>query len=89
MQLLYQKTASEKGIYIIGACGFDSVPADMGVLFTKNKFNGEVNTVEGFIAIKPGPDVMNFYFNLHVNKFSIFHGSYHIIILQNLKFATK
>ena len=64
MQLLYQKTASDKGIYIIGACGFDSIPSDMGVLFTKNKFDGEVNTVEGFLALKPGPEVTNFFFKL-------------------------
>ena len=57
MQLLYHKTASEKGIYIVGSCGFDSVPCDMGVLYARNKFEGEVNMVEGFIAIKPGPEV--------------------------------
>ena len=67
--MLYQKTASDKGIYIIGSCGFDSVPSDMGVLFTKNKFDGEVNTVEGFLALKPGPEVTNFFIsNLHVGK---------------------
>lgn len=28
MQLKYHKMAEEKGIYIVGSCGFDSIPAD-------------------------------------------------------------
>lgn len=57
MQLLYHNLAAEKGIYIVGSCGFDSVPSDMGVLFTRNKFQGELNGVEGFLSIKAGPEV--------------------------------
>lgn len=40
MQLNYHNLASEKGVYIIGSCGFDSIPADMGVLYTKEQFRG-------------------------------------------------
>ena len=82
MQLLYQKTASDKGIYIIGSCGFDSVPSDMGVLFTKNKFDGEVNTVEGFLAFKPGPEVTNFFLNLHVGKIDSLFSTSHPLIVE-------
>ena len=38
MQLMYDKEAKEKGVYVIGSCGFDSVPADLGVVFTQNSF---------------------------------------------------
>ena len=38
MQLKYNKEAQEKNIFIIGSCGFDSVPADMGVVFTQKTF---------------------------------------------------
>ena len=41
MQLLYGGKAREAGLYIIGACGFDSVPSDMGVAFTRDNFAGK------------------------------------------------
>ena len=41
MQLLYSKAAEEKNIYIVGACGFDSVPADMGTIFLQDNFKGK------------------------------------------------
>ena len=41
MQLLYSGKAKEAGVYIIGACGFDSIPSDMGVAFTKQNFKGK------------------------------------------------
>lgn len=40
MQLKYAKEAEEKGVHIVGACGFDSVPADMGTLFLQDSFEG-------------------------------------------------
>ena len=30
IQLKYHKEAEAKGVYVIGACGFDSIPSDMG-----------------------------------------------------------
>ena len=42
MQLLYNEKAREAGLYIVGACGFDSIPADLGVLFTRNAFKGQL-----------------------------------------------
>ncbi|WAR20391.1 LDP1-like protein, partial [Mya arenaria] len=43
MQLLYSGKAREAGVYIVGACGFDSVPADMGVAFATEQFK-EIHT---------------------------------------------
>lgn len=40
MQLKYAKEAEEKGVHIVGACGFDSVPADLGTLFLQDSFEG-------------------------------------------------
>ena len=42
VQLLYNGLAKEKGIYVVGACGFDSIPCDMGVLFTEQQFAGKL-----------------------------------------------
>ncbi|XP_029442196.1 saccharopine dehydrogenase-like oxidoreductase, partial [Rhinatrema bivittatum] len=36
MYFKYNSQAADKGVYIIGSCGFDSVPADLGVLFTRD-----------------------------------------------------
>lgn len=49
MQLKYNEQAREKGIYIISACGFDSIPADMGIVYLQEKFDGTVNSVETYL----------------------------------------
>ncbi|XP_062705548.1 saccharopine dehydrogenase-like oxidoreductase [Aedes albopictus] len=49
MQLLYHAEAQQKGVYVVSACGFDSIPGDMGVVFLENEFNGTVNSVETFL----------------------------------------
>ncbi|KZC07632.1 PREDICTED: saccharopine dehydrogenase-like oxidoreductase [Dufourea novaeangliae] len=50
VQLKYDKEAREAGIYIISACGFDSIPSELGIIFTQDKFNGEVNTIESYLT---------------------------------------
>ena len=32
--------AESKGVHLVGSCGFDSVPADMGSLFLQDNFPG-------------------------------------------------
>lgn len=49
MQLKYNEQARKKGVYIVSSCGFDSIPADMGVVFLQEKFNGTVNSVEAYL----------------------------------------
>ncbi|ERE77257.1 putative saccharopine dehydrogenase-like protein [Cricetulus griseus] len=36
----YHEKAAEKGVYITGSSGFDSIPADLGVLYTRKQMNG-------------------------------------------------
>ncbi|CAI5770639.1 saccharopine dehydrogenase-like oxidoreductase [Podarcis lilfordi] len=55
MYLNYNDKAAEKGVYIIGSCGFDSIPADMGVLYTRNSLKGTLTAVESFLTVKSGP----------------------------------
>lgn len=38
----YHYEAVEKGVYVVSACGFDSVPSDMGMVFLQNNFKGEL-----------------------------------------------
>ncbi|KAI4877710.1 hypothetical protein NFI96_031905 [Prochilodus magdalenae] len=40
IQLNYHSKAQEKGVYVIGSCGFDSIPADLGILYTRDQFKG-------------------------------------------------
>uniref|UniRef100_A0A8C5GNJ7 Saccharopine dehydrogenase-like oxidoreductase n=1 Tax=Gouania willdenowi TaxID=441366 RepID=A0A8C5GNJ7_GOUWI len=40
MQFKYNSQAADSGVYVIGSCGFDSIPADMGVVFTRDQFMG-------------------------------------------------
>ncbi|GJQ68961.1 hypothetical protein Trydic_g6146 [Trypoxylus dichotomus] len=57
IQLKYHKAAAEKGIYLVSACGFDSIPADMGVVFLQKNFQGTLNSVESYLysTIEGGP----------------------------------
>ena len=52
MQLDYNTVARENNVYVVGACGFDSIPADMGTVFLEEKFNGQVNSVETYLDVK-------------------------------------
>jgi len=49
MQLKYTKEAEEAGIHIVGACGFDSIPADCGLEFLKSKFDGTLTSAESYL----------------------------------------
>lgn len=41
MQLKYNKAAEQAGVHIVGACGYDSIPADMGIRHMMNNFKGK------------------------------------------------
>lgn len=49
IQMKYNEQAREKGVYIVSACGFDSIPADMGTVYFQEQFNGTVNSVETYL----------------------------------------
>ncbi|XP_011163230.1 saccharopine dehydrogenase-like oxidoreductase [Solenopsis invicta] len=51
MQLKYNEAAKEAGVYIVSACGFDCIPCDLGIIFTQQKFEGEVNAVEVYMKM--------------------------------------
>ncbi|XP_068198507.1 saccharopine dehydrogenase-like oxidoreductase [Antennarius striatus] len=56
MQLEYHTQALNRGVYVIGSCGFDSIPADLGILYTKSQFKGTLTAVESFLNITAGPE---------------------------------
>ncbi|XP_063773857.1 saccharopine dehydrogenase-like oxidoreductase [Pseudophryne corroboree] len=56
MVLKYDSQAADKGVYIVGSSGFDSIPADLGVIFTRNSIKGTLTGVESFLSFKSGPE---------------------------------
>lgn len=67
MQLKYDKAAQDAGIYIISACGFDSVPCDLGIIFAQQKFDGDVNAIETYL---------NFWTTKKTNDVLLHYGTY-------------
>lgn len=55
MQIEHFQTAQEKGIFVIGACGFDSIPAEMCLAYMHEKFQGDLDQVETFVTLRHGP----------------------------------
>ena len=56
MQLKYNEEAERKGIYIVGSCGFDSIPADLGQTVVMRAMDGPVNTIETYLKCTSPPD---------------------------------
>jgi len=57
MQLLYNSKAEENGVFVIGAVGFDSIPAEMGMLYNQKQFaGGQLSNVEAFFETDVGPE---------------------------------
>lgn len=48
MMVKYHDLAKEKKAYVISACGFDSIPGEMGVVFAERNFPGTVNSIESY-----------------------------------------
>uniref|UniRef100_A0A914XQF1 Saccharopine dehydrogenase NADP binding domain-containing protein n=1 Tax=Plectus sambesii TaxID=2011161 RepID=A0A914XQF1_9BILA len=60
MQMKYSETAKEKGVYVVGACGWDSIPCDMGVNFLQQHFPGDIAFVETFVQLNTGSSGYSF-----------------------------
>ncbi|CAB3993569.1 saccharopine dehydrogenase-like oxidoreductase [Paramuricea clavata] len=54
MQFKYNEKAKESKIFVVGTCGFDSIPADMGIVYTQKKFPGQLCHVESFLTVHSG-----------------------------------
>ena len=52
MTARYDEQAREAGVYIVFACGFDSIPNDMGALLLQRTFNGELAYIESYITAR-------------------------------------
>lgn len=57
MMMVYGQEAQRVGITIVHCCGFDSIPADLGVLFTASQYQApaRISAVESFLTLHTGP----------------------------------
>lgn len=51
MQLEKNEIAKGKGVYIVSACGFDSLPADLGLVYLSKKFDGVLNSMITYLEL--------------------------------------
>ncbi|KAI4457744.1 hypothetical protein MML48_7g00001750 [Holotrichia oblita] len=52
IQLRYHEAAKTRGIYLVSACGFDSIPVDLGIVFLQKNFYGTLNSVATYMYIR-------------------------------------
>ena len=54
MSLVFQfhKDAQDKGVFVVGACGFDSIPSDVGQMHLIKNMEGDVNDIEVYLKVK-------------------------------------
>ncbi|KAG0059185.1 hypothetical protein BGZ89_000590 [Linnemannia elongata] len=67
MMLKYHEQAKKEQVAIVHVCGFDSIPADMGVLYTKQQLEKNHNAL---------PSTIEMFFKLHIAGNSGFAGHY-------------
>ena len=51
---LHHEEASSKGVRIVPACGYDSIPSDLGTFFASTKINEPIKRIESFHASQGG-----------------------------------
>jgi len=61
-QLDYHSKAKENKTYVIGACGFDSIPCEMGIQYLQQNFQGDLVSVESYVKPQSGPAGMKYNF---------------------------
>lgn len=49
VQLEQNDAAKENRVYVVSACGLDSIPADLGVVFLQDNFEGTLNSITTYL----------------------------------------
>ncbi|HEY2435893.1 MAG TPA: saccharopine dehydrogenase NADP-binding domain-containing protein [Solirubrobacteraceae bacterium] len=67
MWLRYNEQAQSTGARLVHSCGFDSIPYDLGALFSVNHVpEGEAITLEGFVRAGGAPSGGTFHSAVHI-----------------------
>ena len=67
----YSDQAKQNGVFFVGACGWDSVPCDMGTNFLKQNFPGKLSYAETFARIKSGEAVISVIYAILLTNFIV------------------
>lgn len=51
MQLEYDQKAKEKNVYVVSACGYDSIPTEMGLLYAEQQFPGTLHSADVYMQV--------------------------------------
>ncbi|KAG8189959.1 hypothetical protein JTE90_009098 [Oedothorax gibbosus] len=85
VHLKYFEEAQKQGVYIVGSCGFDSIPCDVGVEEIRKRFKGDLNYIETYLSVNQPPEsTVNF-----GTWQSAIHGLAHAKELKPLRKALK
>ncbi|KAJ8973251.1 hypothetical protein NQ317_019526 [Molorchus minor] len=63
VQLEQNEAAKDKGVYVVSACGLDSIPVDLGVVYLQQEFEGTLNSLVSYLELweegqqTPGPSL--------------------------------
>ncbi|CAI2354528.1 unnamed protein product [Caenorhabditis sp. 36 PRJEB53466] len=60
MEDKYLERARTSGVYVVSACGWDSIPADLGVAVLKKHFDGQLSRIDAFVHLQFGPSGYSF-----------------------------
>lgn len=64
LQLTKNEMAKQKGVYVISACGLDSIPSDLGLIHLEQNFEGVLNSVVTYLEVwhegKPKGPIINY-----------------------------
>lgn len=86
IQYKYNDAAKKKGVYIVSACGFDSIPSDLGVIYTQKNFQGTINSIETYLNRWFKSDYQPSGAGVHYATFeSAVHGFIHANDLRELR----
>lgn len=72
MALKYNEAAQKSGVYVVGACGWDSIPCDMGIQYAIDKFDGTLDWVETVVEFDT-PNVTLSFFKRNSEVLILYH----------------
>lgn len=74
MQLEHNKEAEDKGVYVVSACGYDSVPSEIGLVYAEQEFPGTLHSADIYIKIRDKGPLLSPSIN-----FGTWHSAIHIL----------
>ena len=64
----HHDNASLKGVRIVPSCGYDSIPSDIGALYTVSQFNKPVKRIDLYQEMQGGASVSYTHLTLPTNR---------------------